>query len=985
MSKISSSPKDSTKGRDMASVKEFFGAVLLSIWISQTQPEKQSCPFVTENNKCCKLPFVYNNRRYDECVADVDDEEARDPDKHWRNPWCFAETHQGDRKVKFRCLRNGHSCGGSRTQTAGVISSSNFPHNYKSNVSCAWKIHVDSANHVTLNFTDFELENSTQCEHARVSVFDGLNTSDPTLGIFCGSHLPRGVRSSGNKMLVEFSAGRGDLFKGFRAYYDSGDCRVRSYGGNGGGACCVFPFTHNGKLYYDCVHEDDGHVSDLWCSVTSNYDRDKKRGFCVAEDVSCGNGKFECRNYHWWKQCIDKKHRCDGHAECADKSDEMGCPPMLNPYGCSVFYVLEVPNGNNVGVALNRKCNYENRCNNSRNHGPDKPCNFSDWFKCKNNLCVPNYWRCDGKDDCGDRSDEIDSCPFEFESSKEACSWINHCVKDGWEASLGNEKPVHVKSLAKCNEKNITRIPTYLPIKITVLMISKGKIARIERFDFARYGSLEKIDLEGNQIESIEPHSFSNQQQLKILILKSNKLRVLETGTFEGLTKLTELNLLGNPVQKIKAGAFYGLEKLGTLNLSSMELTSISSGAFRGMDSLRYLYLSNNKNLQQLPPDVFRSISLSYLEVDKFEFCCIAKLSEPKCSAPKDLFSSCNDLMANMTLRLSIWILGSIALLGNAFVLIWRLKTKSDNKVHALLLLNLAIADFLMGIYLVMIGSVDVFYRGKYFIYNDSWKHSPLCQFSGFVSTLSSEASVIILTIMTLDRYVTITHPFKHIGLSLRGAHVALVITWLTAFILAGVPLTGIHYFKEFYARSGVCLPLHLTAAKPVGWEYSVFVFLALNFVSFMLIFFLYLIMFFKIQNTRKMSAAGTAVSSIGSRMVFIVLTDFCCWIPIIIIGIASLLGMEAKPLVYAWIAVFVLPLNSALNPILYTISTANFRRKLRFSFLTQSRMTRASEHSYLDSRTVNSGPGHETRTIVLLLSNEESNFINGEIMESGV
>lgn len=35
----------------------------------------------------------------------------------------------------------------------------------------------------------------------------------------------------------------------------------------------------------------------------------------------------------------------------------------------------------------------------------DVPCNFSNWFKCSNGRCVPDYWRCDGKDDCGDRSD----------------------------------------------------------------------------------------------------------------------------------------------------------------------------------------------------------------------------------------------------------------------------------------------------------------------------------------------------------------------------------------------------------------------------------------------------------------------------------------------------------------------------------------------------------------------------------------------------
>ena len=369
-------------------------------------------------------------------------------------------------------------------------------------------------------------------------------------------------------------------------------------------------------------------------------------------------------------------------------------------------------------------------------------------------------------------------------------------------------------------------------------------------------------------------------------------------------------------------------------------------------------------------------------KTDKFEFCCIAKLSGPNCSAPKDLFSSCNDLMANTTLYVCIWILGSIALVGNAFVLAWRLKTKSDNKVHSLLLLNLAIADFLMGIYLIIIAGVDVFYRGRYFIYNASWKQSPLCQFSGFVSTISSEASVFILTIMTVDRYVTIVHPFRHIGLSVRGTYIALFTTWFVAFILAGIPVTGIEYFKEFYARSGVCLPLQLTSNKPIGWEYSVFLFLALNFTSFMLIFFLYLVMFFKIQKTREMSGAGNAVASIGTRMVFIVLTDFCCWIPIIIIGIASLLGMEASPTVYAWIAVFVLPLNSALNPILYTISTTNFRRKLRGSVRSKGRKNRAAyvtEQSLIDSKSATNSS--HTRTSES--ANGKSKLLNGSTKES--
>lgn len=31
----------------------------------------------------------------------------------------------------------------------------------------------------------------------------------------------------------------------------------------------------------------------------------------------------------------------------------------------------------------------------------------ADQFKCKNDLCIPKLWACDGDNDCGDYSDEV--------------------------------------------------------------------------------------------------------------------------------------------------------------------------------------------------------------------------------------------------------------------------------------------------------------------------------------------------------------------------------------------------------------------------------------------------------------------------------------------------------------------------------------------------------------------------------------------------
>ena len=331
-----------------------------------------------------------------------------------------------------------------------------------------------------------------------------------------------------------------------------------------------------------------------------------------------------------------------------------------------------------------------------------------------------------------------------------------------------------------------------------------------------------------------------------------------------------------------------------------------------------------------------------YSKVDHFTLCCYAKQSRPHVlclSQDQDGFSSCDELLKNRVLKIAIWVLGVMAFAGNLVVILWRMVAKDSNRVNSFLLTNLAVADFLMGVYMLIIAYKDNSWQGVYFKHDISWRTSDLCVFAGVVSTLSSEVSVFTLTVVTLDRMICLVFPFRFRRISIKKAVVIMIFVWLLGSVIALAPLFYKSYFYDFkrnvhfFGRSAVCLPLQLSSDRPSGWEYSVSIFIVLNGLSFLFILVCYLVMYRTITKTASAvrSTRMNQDSTIAKRMMFIILTDFFCWFPVIIVSILSLTGSlyDPKKEVYVWIAVFVLPINSSINPLLYTFSTPFVRKKL--------------------------------------------------------
>ena len=614
----------------------------------------------------------------------------------------------------------------------------------------------------------------------------------------------------------------------------------------------------------------------------------------------------------------------------------------------------------------------------------DFHCPHPEYVKCPDSYCIPPRFICDGKWDCIGGADEKGCakyyCPGQYKCANSSsctllthlCDGVRHCQQgdDEWFCDLPCPENCQCNGLhVSCKGLSMTKLPDGISKKVKKLdmsfnllglemfslsavndvgfvyeelgelILQYNRISILRARKFIRLKNLYKLDLTHNNIKIIKSSAFAGLRRVTQLLLDYNQdLEVIEPEAFVGLTALLHLNISQGKIKTLAVDTFRGLTKLQSIEFVNNGLRVISPGAFRGLEALDSLDLSGN-SIQDFPRDMFQGLKqLRHLSTDSFKFCCLASAQIPfdRCLPPADEISDCEDLMSSPLQRSFLWILGSVAIICNLLVIVKRLRLSFQSKdnfrfrdnVSSTLIISLGCADFLMGIYLLIIASVDVYYRGHYIEVSDTWRSSYLCKFCGFLSTLSTEASVFTLVFITIDRVICICLSQKsqvNLKFTMKTTYRLIILTWVAAFVMSFLPLVVKPYFNDqFYARSGVCLALHLTNAHPAGWEYSVAIFLVTNCIAFLIILIAYTCMYKKVVSARRLSrimARHQREINTGKKMAMIVMSNFFCWFPVIIMGIIAMCGVTLPAAVYSWTAVFVLPFNSALNPILYTIA----------------------------------------------------------------
>jgi len=169
----------------------------------------------------------------------------------------------------------------------------------------------------------------------------------------------------------------------------------------------------------------------------------------------------------------------------------------------------------------------------------------------------------------------------------------------------------------------------------------------------------------------------------------------------------------------------------------------------------------------------------------------------PSTHLTKRNFASLKEMIESLFLRVWLWVMAVMAIAGNTFVIGKSLKSMLNaekmapvSKSNHFLLLNLGLADFLMGVYLLAIAIQSVRFSGNYCFHDESWRTGQVCQALGVLSVLASEASVMILTVLTAVRLYVVHRPIAASNLKLPYIWAATLLAWLVAVILAVLPVS---------------------------------------------------------------------------------------------------------------------------------------------------------------------------------------------------
>ncbi|XP_077116164.1 formyl peptide receptor-related sequence 4-like isoform X2 [Ranitomeya variabilis] len=264
-----------------------------------------------------------------------------------------------------------------------------------------------------------------------------------------------------------------------------------------------------------------------------------------------------------------------------------------------------------------------------------------------------------------------------------------------------------------------------------------------------------------------------------------------------------------------------------------------------------------------------------------------------------------------------IFILGII---GNGLV-IWIAGFRMKKTISAVWFLNLAIADFLCcaSIPLRIVDWVYYFFLQLPILF---------CIFSMILFTLNMSASVLLLTAMSIDRWVSVMWPiWAKVHRTCKKARITVGVIWVLCLVLTGF----MFYCYKVYNLDVYEWCLTDTQGDDLSYidtQHTIHMirFFIMFLIPFLIILICYVTIFFKVKKCKR-SQRSQRTSRIITA---VILCFFICWFPYYIWPLTPLYYNYESGIQFFTVTTIVATLaclNSCINPIIYVFMGQGFKQ----------------------------------------------------------
>ncbi len=360
--------------------------------------------------------------------------------------------------------------------------------------------------------------------------------------------------------------------------------------------------------------------------------------------------------------------------------------------------------------------------------------------------------------------------------------------------------------------EQIIKHDLYLCLNLHTLRISHSNLKQFTN-SYISEVSLQFLYLDHNQLSEISNENGLNLNQfssLHILDLSFNKIKKISSENFNQTLYLTTLDLSNTNLELFQLNNIKYLSLLEILDLKGNNYLEINSNWHDYFPHLIKIFFPyehfccNYKNNLKM---FEKKSTKKFLYENEISF-----HSDQVCFPLPDPMTPCESLFSSKFIRFIFLMIVFISVVSNltAFIFtIFRLITSSYNRwlISTLFSSNLALADFISSIYLILVGIIDIRFHDKFYTNTQLWTNSYLCTFAGFIYIFGIQSSIYALTLLTFERFYTILFSFKR-QTPWRPKFTLTIISlgWSISLLIASLPLININ---NFHANS-LCVPFRI-------------------------------------------------------------------------------------------------------------------------------------------------------------------------------